>query len=232
MSVDIASLFAEREAERFTLHSRHLNEQMVRVLRTIGFDVGFTSGRGQYLYDRDGKRYLDMLSGWGVFALGRNHPGVRDVLKGVLDADLPNLIQMDVSVLAGILAERLLTRVPYLDRRFVEHCARLPPGWKRHGEVGKYLFKKIAERYLPRDLVHRRKQGFTLPLSEWFAGALRKESESALSGFAKRGLIRPEHIRTLLRRQRRGSRNRTGKLWTLLILEKWFQRYAPEYELS
>jgi asparagine synthase (glutamine-hydrolysing) len=126
----------------------------------------------------------------------------------------------------------LEARVPYLDRRFVEHCARLPPGWKRHGEVGKYLLKKIAERYLPRDLVHRRKQGFTLPLSEWFTGALRKESESALSGFAKRGLIRPEHLRNLLPGRRRGSRNRTGKLWTLLILEKWFRRYAPEFKLS
>ena len=118
MSLDIASLFAEREAERFALHTRHLNEQMVRVLRTIGFDVGFRSGRGQYLYDRHGEKYLDLLSGWGVFALGRNHPGVRDALTSVLDSDLPNLVQMDVAALAGILAERLLLRVPYLDRVF------------------------------------------------------------------------------------------------------------------
>ena len=74
MSLDIASLFAEREAERFDLHTRYLNEQMVRVLKTIGFDVAFRSGRGQYLYDRAGTQYLDLLSGWGVFALGRNHP--------------------------------------------------------------------------------------------------------------------------------------------------------------
>jgi ornithine--oxo-acid transaminase len=118
LAIDIASLFAEREAERYGLHARHLNEQMVRVLRTIGFDVGFRHGRGQYLYDRDDVRYLDLLSGWGVFAVGRNHPGVRDALKNVLDGDLPNLIQMDVSALAGILAERLLQRVPYLDKAF------------------------------------------------------------------------------------------------------------------
>jgi ornithine--oxo-acid transaminase len=118
MSVDIASLFAEREDERYGLHARHLNEQMVRVLRTIGFDVGFRRGAGQYLYDRHDARYLDLLSGWGVFALGRNHPGVRDALKNVLDGDLPNLVQMDVSALAGVLAERLLRRVPYLDKAF------------------------------------------------------------------------------------------------------------------
>lgn len=116
--MDIAALFAEREAERYGLHTRHLNEQMVRVLKVIGYDVSFRRGEGPYLYDRDGVQYLDLLSGWGVFALGRNHPTVRDALKSVLDADLPNLVQMDVSPLAGILAERLLRRVPHLERAF------------------------------------------------------------------------------------------------------------------
>ena len=115
---NIATLFTEREAERYGLHTRHLNEQMVRVLKTIGYDVGFRSGRGQYLYDRNGDRYLDLLSGFGVFAIGRNHPVLRDTLKSVLDSDLPNLVQMDVSALAGMLAERLLRRVPYLDKVF------------------------------------------------------------------------------------------------------------------
>jgi ornithine--oxo-acid transaminase len=115
---NIATLFTEREAERYGLHTRHLNEQMVRVLKTIGYDVGFRSGRGQYLYDRNGDRYLDLLSGFGVFAIGRNHPVLRDTLKSVLDSDLPNLVQMDVSALAGMLAEKLLRRVPYLDKVF------------------------------------------------------------------------------------------------------------------
>jgi ornithine--oxo-acid transaminase len=116
--IDVAALFQSHESERFSLHSRHLNEQMVRVLRTIGYDVGFCKGRGQYLYDRDGNRYLDMLSGFGVFALGRNHAAIRAALKSVLDADLPNLVQMDVSTLAGLLAERLLALVPHLDKVF------------------------------------------------------------------------------------------------------------------
>jgi ornithine--oxo-acid transaminase len=118
MSLEIMELFAEREAERYALHARHLNEQMVRVLKTIGFDKGYRRGTGQYLYDRHGERYLDLLSGWGVFAIGRNHPAVRDTLKKVLDGDLPNLVQMDVSALAGVLAERLLRYVPYLDKVF------------------------------------------------------------------------------------------------------------------
>ena len=118
MSLEIAELFAEREAERYTLYARHLNEQLVRVLQTIGFDRRYQRGKGQYLYDREGERYLDLLSGWGVFAIGRNHPVVRDTLKQVLDSDFPNLVHMDVSPLAGVLAERLLRRAPYLDKVF------------------------------------------------------------------------------------------------------------------
>ena len=118
MTDDIAALHDKREPERYGLHSRHLNEQMVRILRTIGYDVGFCRGKGAYLYDREGTLYLDLLSGFGVFAVGRNHPDVREALKSLLDSDLPNLVQLDVPVLAGVLAERLLKRVPYLDKVF------------------------------------------------------------------------------------------------------------------
>ena len=117
-NLDVSEMFIDRESQRSSLHTRHLNEQLVRVLKTIGYDVGFKKGQGQYLFDRDDARYLDLLSGFGVFAIGRNHPVLRQALKSVLDADLPNLVQMDVSTLAGILAERLLERVPYLEKVF------------------------------------------------------------------------------------------------------------------
>src|ERR1041385_4103480 len=117
-NLDVSEMFKDREAQRSSMHARYLNVQLVRVLKTIGYDVGFQKGQGQYLFDRSGARYLDLLSGFGVFAIGRNHPVLREALKSVLDSDLPNLVQMDVSTLAGILAERLLARVPYLDKVF------------------------------------------------------------------------------------------------------------------
>src|SRR5216683_5817802 len=115
---DMAALFARHEADRYSMYSRHLSDQMVRMLKTIGYDVGFCRGEGPYLYDRQGERYLDLLSGFGVFALGRNHPTIKAALKSVLDSELPNLVQMDVSTLAGILAERLVALAPYLDKVF------------------------------------------------------------------------------------------------------------------
>src|SRR3979411_2135771 len=117
-NLDVSEIFVERQGQRSSMHARHFNEQLVRVLKTIGYDVGFQKGQGQYLFDRDGAKYLDLLSGFGVFAIGRNHPALRHALKGVLDSDFPNLVQLDVSTLAGVLAERLLEHVPYLDKVF------------------------------------------------------------------------------------------------------------------
>jgi ornithine--oxo-acid transaminase len=113
LGLELASVFAERESERYSLHLRYLNEMMVHVLRIVGYDVGFRSGKGQYLFDSASVRYLDLLSGWGVFGIGRNHPRVREALASILACDLPNLVQMDVSPLAGILAEKLLRYAPF-----------------------------------------------------------------------------------------------------------------------
>jgi len=105
-------LLAERSGENFDLHDKHLNTQMVRVLKTIGYDRVYTKAKGPYLYDNKGDEYLDLLSGFGVFALGRNHPAVVQALKDVLDAELPDMVQMDVSLLSGLLAEKILATCP------------------------------------------------------------------------------------------------------------------------
>ncbi len=118
MPINIQSLFTEHEGNRYDLHTHYLNEQMVRVLKTIGYNVRFTKASGQYLHDHSGAKYLDLLSGWGVFAIGRNHPAIKDALHQVLDAELPNLVQMDVSPLAGLLAKRLLRYAPYMEKVF------------------------------------------------------------------------------------------------------------------
>ena len=108
----IRKALAERAGEKLSLHEAHLNKQMVRVLRTIGFNRDYRRGQGAYLFDDEGHRYLDLLSGWGVFALGRNHPVINGALQEVLSAELPNLVQMDVSLLSGLLAEALVKAAP------------------------------------------------------------------------------------------------------------------------
>src|SRR5205814_6394682 len=65
MAKSILELIRERESEKFDLHERHLNTQMVRVLKTIGFDRHYVRASGPYLYDERGEQYLDLLSGFG-----------------------------------------------------------------------------------------------------------------------------------------------------------------------
>ena len=115
---DLVRLLAERGSERYALHTRHLNHQLPRMLRTIGFDKVYTRAEGAYFWDEDGNDYLDMLAGFGVFGLGRHHPVVRKAIHDVLDAGLADLTRFDCAPLPGLLAEKLLAYTPHLDRVF------------------------------------------------------------------------------------------------------------------
>src|SRR4051794_3502169 len=83
-----------------------------RMGRPPGFDRQWSHGEGAHLVDTEGRRYLDLLCGYGVFAVGRNHPDVIAALEEVMAARTPNLPQLGVSLLPGVLAERLLERAP------------------------------------------------------------------------------------------------------------------------
>jgi ornithine--oxo-acid transaminase len=116
MGFDLPSLLSDRRGEGYDLHARYLNPQLPRTLHAIGFDKVYERAEGAYLWDRDGNRYADFLAGFGVFAVGRNHPVVRRALREVLDAELADLIQFDCALLPGLLAERLLAKAPEFDR--------------------------------------------------------------------------------------------------------------------
>jgi len=112
MPIDIKQIVTERLGENYDLHERYINSTLVSVQRTIGFDKIYANAHGAYLYDLDGQEYLDFLSGYSVFNIGRNHPAVKQAIREVLDLDLPNMVQMDCSLLSGVLAEALVKRMP------------------------------------------------------------------------------------------------------------------------
>ena len=108
----VREILEARTGEEMKLNDRYLNPQMGRILRTLGFDRVWSAGEGAHLIDADGERYLDLFGGYGVFAIGRNHPDVIAALEQVMAARTGNLPQLGVTLLSGVLAEQLLARAP------------------------------------------------------------------------------------------------------------------------
>ncbi len=112
MNWSLRRLIESRLADQYQLHEQYLNTSLARVQGIIGFDKIYTRGEGAYLWDAEGTRYLDLLAGFSVFNFGRAHPVIKKALQELIDLDRPNLIKMDCPLLAGLLAEDLLKRMP------------------------------------------------------------------------------------------------------------------------
>ncbi len=110
--LDLKSLLAREADHLVSLSEEHINPSLCRVLGLLGFNKRYTRGKGAYLFDEAGNRYLDCLSGFGTFACGRNHPVIRDAIQQAMDLDLPNLVAMGVAPLSGLLARELLQISP------------------------------------------------------------------------------------------------------------------------
>ncbi len=94
------------------LHNKHVNPQMMQVLRIIGFDKKYVKAQGCNLWDDAGREYLDFLAGYSVFNLGHNAEALANVLRDTLGTSWPNLVQMDAPPLSGLLAQELTKRDP------------------------------------------------------------------------------------------------------------------------
>jgi asparagine synthase (glutamine-hydrolysing) len=153
--------------------------------------------------------------------------------SGIVDAALltdimtylPNdlLVKVDIATMANSLE----ARSPFLDHHVIEFAASLPEKYKLRGLTTKYLLKKVLKKLLPTENLTRRKMGFGIPIGHWFRGKLQPFlRETILSESAmKRGLFKPEAVKRLVELHTRGERDYSHQLWTLLMLELWFQRF-------
>src|SRR5680860_544604 len=115
-SFDLRSLVESRRDETMDLLREHINPKLAKVFRTIGFDRVYPRGKGAYLWDREDRKHLDCLTGYGIFNIGRNHPVLKQAVRDYLDMDDAWKIQMAPMTLPGLLAEKLLSKVPHLQK--------------------------------------------------------------------------------------------------------------------
>ena len=138
---------------------------------------------------------------------------------------LPNdlLVKVDIASMAVSLE----ARSPFLDHHVIEFAASLPENLKLRGLTTKYILKKTLRKLLPTENLKRGKMGFGVPVGHWFRGGMQQFlRENLLSEKAAgRGFLRPEVVRRMVELHTRGERDHTHQLWTLLMLELWFQRF-------
>jgi asparagine synthase (glutamine-hydrolysing) len=153
--------------------------------------------------------------------------------SGMLDAAmltdqmtyLPNdlLVKVDIASMANSLE----ARSPFLDHNVIEFAASLPENLKMRRFETKSLLKKVAARLVPREAIYRPKMGFGVPIGKWFRGEMKDFLRDTLLSESSRGrgIARPEMIEKYVSEHIDGDRDHSFQIWTLLMLELWFQRF-------
>ncbi|HWC49955.1 MAG TPA: asparagine synthase (glutamine-hydrolyzing) [Solirubrobacterales bacterium] len=151
-------------------------------------------------------------------------------LARMQDVDLGIYLVDDLLVKTDRLsmAHSLELRVPFLDPKVAEFAFSLPTSLKVRGTAKKRLLRKALEPLLPREIVHGRKQGFSIPIAAWLRGPLEPFAREVLapSAIARQGLLDPAAVTPILDRHCSGQEDLSRQIWGLMALTLWFDRYA------
>jgi asparagine synthase (glutamine-hydrolysing) len=134
-----------------------------------------------------------------------------------------------VKVDRASMACSLEVRAPFLDYELVEFVMNLPSSLKLRRFTSKYLLKRVMKDFLPKELIHRKKKGFGVPIAKWVKGPLRELFGDLLSydRIKQEGFLNPDYVARLLGDHLANRKNNRKQLWTLLVWELWVNRYHP-----
>jgi asparagine synthase (glutamine-hydrolysing) len=125
------------------------------------------------------------------------------------------------------MAVSLEVRCPILDHVFMEYVAKIPSKYKLVGTDGKHIFKKALKKYLPDNVLYRKKMGFGVPILEWLKADLKDYSRAlVLEGDATRSYLDKSFVQKIWDEHQRGVRNRSTELWTVMMLNLWKQNFG------
>jgi asparagine synthase (glutamine-hydrolysing) len=127
------------------------------------------------------------------------------------------------------MAVSLEARVPLLDHRVVAFSWRLPSALKARPGAGKYLLRRVLDRYVPRALIDRPKSGFAAPIDSWLRGPLKDWAEALLdpARLQREGVLAAAPIQQKWREHQAGTRNWQYPLWNVLMFQAWQERWLP-----
>lgn len=154
-----------------------------------------------------------------------------EYLDQIFYLDFNSYVPDDVMVKVDIatMANSLESRSPLLDHKFVELVAQIPSNLKirKMGQERKYIFKKMLEKYLPKEILYRQKMGFGLPVDEWFRNDLKDYiRENILDNTSlSRKIMKGNKLKELLDDHYEERRDNSKKLWALMILNIWHWKF-------
>jgi asparagine synthase (glutamine-hydrolysing) len=182
----------------------------------------------QTLYAPDVAARIDPTSTTHVL-IGRFTEGSEpSTLERALRTDLQTYLVDDILTLTDRLSmwHSLELRVPYLDHRLVELVARMPSRLKIHGRTQKYLLKRLAERWLPHEMIYHKKQGFEAPMGRWLRGPLLPFFDSVVNrrSVERTGLFNFETIERLRNEHVSRRKKHSKVLFSIMMLQLWYDR--------
>lgn len=156
-------------------------------------------------------------------------PGA-DPLTGAMLLDYRSYLRDNllVKVDRATMLSSVEARAPFLDRDVTAFALSLPADLRVHGFTTKWVLKKAAEKWLPRDVIYRRKRGLSVPIAGWINRGLRAEVDRLLEPerLRQRGLVDEPRVTALLAEHRSGHANHAKALWAVVMLEFWLERWA------
>jgi asparagine synthase (glutamine-hydrolysing) len=154
-----------------------------------------------------------------------------DAFLGMMFVDTGSYLPDDILVKVdrASMAVSLESRIPILDHRVVEFAATLPLELKRRGGTGKWLLRRVLDRYVPQHLIDRPKQGFGVPIKEWLRGPLRSWADDLLNDKSTiiGELIDLAAVRDVWREHQREDVDHCYRLWVILMLVAWAREWRP-----
>jgi asparagine synthase (glutamine-hydrolysing) len=197
--------------------------------RYLGFGTYFTETEKHDLYSskmREASAEFDPYSEHQkYFDRVRGEDFINQMLYIDLKTFLPclNLTYTDKTSMASSME----VRVPLLDHELIEMAARMPARLKLKGLTGKYILKRAAEQWLPREIIHRKKAGFSAPIRAWLVRDLREMVEDLLSesNIRRRGYFDYRAVRQLIDDNLSGREDNNLKVFQLLTLELWHREF-------
>jgi len=188
--------------------------------------------------DDDAKRSLlspDVLSQLGgyrtadLFRQVYDGAPAEDHLSKIQYLDIKTYLCDDIltKVDRASMAVSLEVRCPILDHKFMEYAARIPASLKLVGTDGKHILKKAFKRYLPDDILYRRKMGFGVPILEWLRSELKDYGRAlVLDGEASRRYLQRSTLEKFWNEHQSGMRNRSTELWIVMMLNLWQRKFG------